>query len=105
MQGVGVRRSCPQPQPTSSRSAVDRSQGSDDVLVLVDSEDDDDYDEDEGNREEDTMGSSSKHEVMALVNGSSVQAAYPSCPTGGDKGEQHGGVAHQEMSGEGTRST
>lgn len=77
----GVRRSCSQHQPTSPLSAVDRSQDSDDVLVLVDSEDDDD---DEGNGEEDTRGSSTKHEVMALVNGNSIQAAYLNCPTEGE---------------------
>lgn len=78
----GVRRSCSQHQPTSPLSAVDRSQDSDDVLVLVDSEDDDD--DDEGNGEEDTRGSSTKHEVMALVNGNSIQAAYLNCPTEGE---------------------
>lgn len=61
-------------------SAVDRSQDSDDVLVLVDSEDDDD----EGNGEENTMGSSIKQEAMALVNGNSIQAAYLNCPTEGE---------------------
>lgn len=49
--------------------------------MLVDSEDDDD---DEGNGEEDTMGSSTKHEVMALVNGNSIQAAYLNCPAEGE---------------------
>lgn len=42
--------------------------------MLVDSEDDD-----EGKGEEETVGSSTKHEVMALVNGNSVQAAYLNC--------------------------
>lgn len=78
-----VRRSCSQHQPTSPRSAVDRSQDSDDVLVLVDSEDDDD--DDERNGEENTGGSSIKQEVMALVNGNSIQAAYLNCPTEGER--------------------
>lgn len=44
--------------------------------MLVDSED-----EDEGKGEEETTSSSAKHEAMALVNGSSVRAASPSCLT------------------------
>lgn len=79
-----------------------RSQDSDDILVLVDSEDDDD---DEGNGEEDTRGSSTKHEVMALVNGNSIQAAYLNCPTEGDEGEQPSGVPLQRTSGEDARGT
>uniref|UniRef100_A0A8C2YD94 V-set and immunoglobulin domain containing 10 n=1 Tax=Coturnix japonica TaxID=93934 RepID=A0A8C2YD94_COTJA len=84
------------------RGAAFRSQVSDDVLVLVDSEDDDD---DEGNGEEDTMGSSTKHEVMALVNGNSIQAAYLNCPAEGDEGKQHSGVPLQKTSGEDTQAT
>ncbi|XP_051489586.1 V-set and immunoglobulin domain-containing protein 10 [Apus apus] len=75
------------------RGAAFRSQDSGDVLVLVDSEDDD-----EGKEEEETL-SSTKQEVMALVNGSSIQAAYQNCLTG-DDGEQHGGVSLWETRGE-----
>ncbi|XP_010005590.1 PREDICTED: V-set and immunoglobulin domain-containing protein 10 [Chaetura pelagica] len=67
-------RSSPLHKP--EKGAAFRSQDSDDVLVLVDSEDDD-----EGKEEEETL-SSTKQEVMALVNGSSIQAAYQICLTG-----------------------
>ncbi|XP_010126295.1 PREDICTED: V-set and immunoglobulin domain-containing protein 10, partial [Chlamydotis macqueenii] len=74
------------------------SQDSDDILVLVDSEDDD---EEQG--EEETMNSSTKQEVMALVNGNSVQAAYVNGLAEGDDGEQLGGVSPQEARGEETQ--
>ncbi|XP_042684831.1 V-set and immunoglobulin domain-containing protein 10 [Centrocercus urophasianus] len=85
------------------RGAAFRSQDSDDVLVLVDSEDDDD--DDERNKEENTVGSSIKQEVMALVNGNSIQAAYLNCPTEGDKGELHSVVPLQKTNGEDAQGT
>nr|XP_009669330.1 PREDICTED: V-set and immunoglobulin domain-containing protein 10 [Struthio camelus australis] len=82
------------------RGTAFRNQDSSDVLVLVDSEEDD-----EGKGEEDTIGISSKHEVMALVNGSSIQAAYLSHLTEGDDGEQHGRVSSRETRSEDTPVT
>ncbi|XP_053938818.1 V-set and immunoglobulin domain-containing protein 10 [Cuculus canorus] len=70
------------------RGAAFRNQDLGDILVLVDSEDDD-----EGKGEEESLSSSTKEEAMALVNGSSIQAAYLNCLTEGDDDEQHGGVS------------
>ncbi|XP_010212982.1 PREDICTED: V-set and immunoglobulin domain-containing protein 10-like [Tinamus guttatus] len=53
------------------RGTAFRNPDSSDILVLVDSEDDD-----EGNGEEEIPGSSTKHEVMALVNGTSTRPAH-----------------------------
>lgn len=66
-------------QPRSTCSAVHRNQDSGDVLVLVDSEDDE-----EGKGEEESMGSSAKHETLALVNGNSLQAAQLHCLAEGE---------------------
>ncbi|XP_013812348.1 V-set and immunoglobulin domain-containing protein 10 isoform X1 [Apteryx mantelli] len=78
------------------RGTAFRNQDSNDVLVLVDSEEDD-----EGKGEEEIIGSSTKHEVMALVNGNSILNHL----TEGDDGEQHGGVSPQETRREDTPVT
>ncbi|XP_025974928.2 V-set and immunoglobulin domain-containing protein 10 [Dromaius novaehollandiae] len=82
------------------RGTAFRNQDSSDVLVLVDSEEDD-----EGKGEEELIGSSTKHEVMALVNGNGIQGAYLNHLTEGDDGEQHGGVSPQEKRREDTPVT
>ncbi|XP_062446126.1 V-set and immunoglobulin domain-containing protein 10 [Rhea pennata] len=86
------------------RGTAFRNQDSSDVLVLVDSEDDD-----EGKGEEEIIDSSTTHEVMALVNGNSIQATYLSRlgegDDVGDSAEQHGEVSPQEMRREDTPVT
>ncbi|XP_014816676.1 PREDICTED: V-set and immunoglobulin domain-containing protein 10 [Calidris pugnax] len=82
------------------RGAAFRNQDLGDVLVLVDSED-----EDEGKGEEETMNGSTKHKAVALVNGSSVPAAYLNCLMEGDDGEEHSRVSPQERKEEDTRGT
>uniref|UniRef100_A0A8C3KYA5 V-set and immunoglobulin domain containing 10 n=1 Tax=Calidris pygmaea TaxID=425635 RepID=A0A8C3KYA5_9CHAR len=78
-QAGGVRTGRWAFEPTSACSAVHRNQDLGDVLVLVDSED-----EDEGKGEEETVSGSTKHKAVALVNGSSVLAAYLNCLTEGE---------------------